>query len=337
MARWEAEQCVQLVLIQPWMETRDYRTEHAFRQKLEAYFRMAERAGMLTQGSLVLLPEHLGTWLVAVEEWPAVYEAETIAAAMRRIVATNLFDFVGSWRRARVGPHHVRPRSFARARAAIFLMKADRMWTTYRRAFRALAARYGVYVIAGSIVLPDTSGSLTNQSFLFTPQGQVHSLSRKAYPTRDEQTFVAAASPQAAGVWHLPQGRIAHLICADAWYPQPYGVLRKQRPDWVLVSAYIAGDSLLAQPWGGYDGFAAPPDVDPADVGVLTEGAAWRKYALEGRLARAGASCGAMVVLRGRLWDLGSDGQTFILKAGRTFAPPGCDSACILATCLECR
>ncbi len=323
--------CARLVLIQPWMEVRDYASAQAFRRKMEGYFAAADSAGLLSAGSVVVLPEHLGTWLVAADEWPSVFSAPTIEQAMERLVLTNLFDFLCAFRQIPPAPQP--------ARAAIFHMKADRMWQAYTGVFRALARRYGVHIIAGSIVLPDTllGGRLANLSFHFAPDARVAVLSRKAFPTADEQTFLAAAAPQHIGLLHLPQGKLAHLICADAWYPQAYAVLRKRKADWAIVSSFITGDGYLAQPWKGYDGYAAPPDVDADDPGRLTEGEAWRKYALEGRLASGGARCGAMVVLRGALWDLGSDGRSFLLRAGRRFAPDGCDSACIVATCLECR
>jgi hypothetical protein len=49
------------------------------------------------------------------------------------------------------------------------------------------------------------------------------------------------------------------------------------------------------------------------DVSHITEGEAWLKYALAGRLAQARAKVGMHVFLRGRLWDLSSDGHTIIV------------------------
>lgn len=56
-----------------------------------------------------------------------------------------------------------------------------------------------------------------------------------------------------------------------------------------------------------------PDDVDPKDVGRLTEGQAWLKYSLPGRLRSSGANWGLTVFLRGALWDLGSDGHTIVV------------------------
>ena len=43
-----------------------------------------------------------------------------------------------------------------------------------------------------------------------------------------------------------------------------------------------------------------------------TEGEAWRKYALAGRLAQSGARHGLNVFLRGSLWDMKADSGTAI-------------------------
>ena len=56
-----------------------------------------------------------------------------------------------------------------------------------------------------------------------------------------------------------------------------------------------------------------PADVDKRDVGRLTEGEAWLKYALAGRLASAGARHGLHVYFRGQVWDLGADGRTIYI------------------------
>lgn len=56
-----------------------------------------------------------------------------------------------------------------------------------------------------------------------------------------------------------------------------------------------------------------PADVDKRDVGRLTEGEAWLKYALAGRLMRAGARHRLHVFFRGQMWDLGADDHTIYI------------------------
>ncbi len=72
--------------------------------------------------------------------------------------------------------------------------------------------------------------------------------------------------------------------------------------------------------WQGYNGAAAPADVDPADIGRLTEGQANRKYALAGRIGRSGARCGINVCARGALWDMdGNDCPGSAICGGRVY------------------
>jgi hypothetical protein len=47
--------------------------------------------------------------------------------------------------------------------------------------------------------------------------------------------------------------------------------------------------------------------VHLSDVGQLSEGEAWRKYALAGRIELSGARAGINVFLHGVLWDVGDD------------------------------
>jgi hypothetical protein len=68
------------------------------------------------------------------------------------------------------------------------------------------------------------------------------------------------------------------------------------------------------------DGITAllPPRCDTVDVGKLTEGEAWRKYALAGRIALSGARAGINVFLHGQFWDAGDDsGQSLALGRDR--------------------
>ena len=50
-----------LIAIQPWMRTRDYRNATTLEHRLAGYFDAALDAGLLTPGSVVVLPEHVGT------------------------------------------------------------------------------------------------------------------------------------------------------------------------------------------------------------------------------------------------------------------------------------
>jgi hypothetical protein len=203
-------------------------------------------------------------------------------------------------------------------------MKAQRMAAVYHKTFSHLARVYQVTVVAGSIVLPAPTiadgtllpgdGQLFNVSVVYHADGRPDpQIVHKVHPITAERPFTAAASPYQLPIFDTPVGRLAILICADSWYSDVYAVLRQKGCDVVVVPNNLVPGGVWQQPWQGYDPGPAPADVDEADIGRLTEGEAWLKYALPGRLHNAGATHGLHVFLRGQMWDLASDGRTICI------------------------
>ena len=120
------------------------------------------------------------------------------------------------------------------------------------------------------------------------------------------------------------------LICADSWYPEPYRVLRSGNVDMVAVPSFLAHDNVWDRPWNGYDPARTPPDVEPGDVGRLSEGKAWLKYALASKLAGAGIEHGISVFLRGHMWDIGADGHTVVVHQGTVLEAEHVDGAALV-------
>ena len=132
-------------------------------------------------------------------------------------------------------------------------------------------------------------------------------LVKKVYLTEDEKGFVSPGSVADLPVYQTPAGRLAVLICADAWFPESYNVLRHKQAQIVVVPSYILGERSLRNTWAGYSGQPTPADVPQAVVGKISRHEAWRRYAFAGRFGASGARCGAMACLSGNLWDMGSD------------------------------
>jgi hypothetical protein len=308
-----------LLGIQPFMVPHDYASEETFYAKMDGYLGVALGRGWLDERTIVVLPEHVGTWLVAAGERARIYQASSVAVAMQTLVLSHPLSFASVL-------------SFAKAKDVVkyglFRMKAACMAETYQRVFSGLARTHAVTIVAGSIVLlsPEVSrgklvigdGELYNVSVVYGPDGSAHrDLVRKAFPIGAELPFTAPASVADLPVCDTPAGRLGVLICADSWYPPAYEVMTAKQADLVAVPSYLAPDGIWEQRWRGYDGAPAPADVDARDVAGITEGAAWLKYALAGRLAGVGITHGINVFLRGKLWDLGSDGHTIVVR-GRT-------------------
>jgi predicted amidohydrolase len=297
----------------------DYLSEAAFFAKLESYMDSVEAQGWLNPRTVLVFPEYIGTWLVITGEGRGVAQAQCLEEAMHRLAVRHLFSFI---------PRFLSAGEADRAAAALFRLKAERMAQVYQSVFSNLAQSYEVTVVAGSTVLPTPTvragqvrageGPLYGVSAVFDPEGRAYeALVRKAFPTGIERPFMAAAQIGDLPAFDTPAGRLGVLICADAWYPHSYARLETLDVDLIAVPSYIASKDAWAMPWRGYDGATAPQDVEPRDVGTITEGEAWRRYALAGRIDTSGARAGINVFLTGSLWDLGGDGQSLMVVDDR--------------------
>lgn len=315
-----------LLGIQPWMEPADYRSGLTFRQKLETYLQTAKDSGLIIpQKTIVILPEYLGTWLVVINEADRVYKARTIQEGLTAMVISNPVKF---WRTYRAVPDSV----VDKTKYAVFAMKARQMAYDYQLAFDMLAAQFEVTIVAGSILLPNPSvkngklvaenGPLYNISAVFHPGGQLDSqLVKKVFPITDELPFVCPSNPSDVPVFDTPVGKLGVLVCADSWNSPVYKTLKQKGATLLAVPSFSAGDSAWRASWKGYSGTETPADAR-ADIGKLTEGQAWLAHAMASRATpEAGITKGLNVFLRGKLWDLGSDGTTIILNN-----QPGVDS-----------
>jgi predicted amidohydrolase len=304
-----------LVAVQPWLETRHYQSAGHLLERLDGYMTAARGAGYLDDGSIVVFPEHVGTWLVAARAPRWSFSAATTGDAMTHLVLANPLPYLIALARSHEAD---------RSAAAIFRMRARRMAADYQSVFSTLAERYGVTVVAGSIVLPAPevdadgrlvpgNGPLYNTAAVFAPDGSLHSqLVRKVHPIPDEAGFTAAAEAGDIPVFDTPAGRLGVLVCADSWHPDVYATLAAGGAEIVAVPAFLQPSDTWEAPWGGYT-TGWPEDADRADAGRLSEAQAWMTYALAGRLDRAGARSGATAFLRGQLWDLGSDGANILV------------------------
>lgn len=295
-----------LIGIQPYMRTADYQSEEAFEQRLRVYFDQVADAGWISQRTVAVLPEHIGTWLVAAGESRAVYRASDSITAMRHLVLHHVPAFIRAF---------FRTREIDRTTAALFRMKSAEMARIYQAVFSRLAKYYRTTIAAGSILVESPrvidgkiqsgQGSLYNTAFVFHADGTVDRLiSAKIFPVESELPFVSCASIKDLPVFQTPAGMMAVVVCADSWYPEVYEHLNQHKVDIVVIPSAILPGSSWEQLWRGYSGFPAPKDVALKDVGHLTERQAWRKYAMLGRLAASGSRIGMNIFLYGELWDL---------------------------------
>ncbi len=327
-----------LVGVQPWLEQRHYQSAATLHGRLAAYLDEIRSELDAAPGSIIVFPEHAGTWLVAAGAPRAAFTAGTTGTAMTWLIAAHPLRFAAAW---------LRSSEDDRMAAAIFRMRADDMARDYQAVFGALAAEYGVTIVAGSIVLPEPriergtlragDGPLYNVSAVFHPDGSIDpQLVRKSHPIPSEAPFTAAGPVARLPVFDTPSGRLAVLICADSWHPDLYDRVRALDAAIMAVPAFLQPSHVWNQPWGGYT-TGWPDDADRSDQGRLTEGEAWQRYALAGRLGSGGAQAGMTAYLRGTLWDLGSDGANIAVAGTRIHASDALEGAALTLLPLDQR
>ncbi|EMJ49001.1 hydrolase, carbon-nitrogen family [Leptospira interrogans str. UT126] len=312
-----------LLGIQPWMYPIDYSNEINFSKKIQSYLEEASKKGYINPKTIVVFPEYLGTWFVVAGEKTSVVKSNKLEDSMRTLILSNPVSFIFNFFKAQ-GKDKIRD--------ALFRMKAEKMLSIYSNTFSGMAKKWGVTIVAGSILLPEPyilegkiqirNGALKNVSYVFLPDGRVAENSpEKIYPIEDEKPFVAASTLKNLKIIQSPMGKIGVLVCADSWYPEVYEIFKKQNVNFVVVPSYVAPDGAMSEVWKGYNGSKNPTDIRLEDVHRISEGEAWLKYALAGRILKSGATHGMNVFLRGSLWDLGSDGEIILVHRSmvRTF------------------
>ncbi|HFA48032.1 MAG TPA: carbon-nitrogen hydrolase [Bacteroidetes bacterium] len=314
-----------IVGVQPYMTNLDYQDENSFYKKLDYYMAQAKNKNWLRQNTTVVFPEHIASWLVAAGEKKSVYTADNIDAAMQIMVLSNLLNFLN---------YYFKSNADDPATDAVFQMKAKKMAQIYQSVFSRLARKYKTNIVAGSIFLPNPKimdnkliagkGPIYNMSAVFLPDGKIApALVKKKYPIGTELPF-CAKNENALPVYQLNSGKIGVAICADAWYGDIYSELNKNKASIFIAPSYSTGHKIWPAKWHGYDGATAPAEINKKDIENITLGRAWHKYTIK-RIGNTNIKTGIVVFLRGEIWDLGTDGHSFIYRNGNVISVPKTD------------
>ncbi|QKS81912.1 carbon-nitrogen hydrolase family protein [Pseudomonas bijieensis] len=309
-----------LLGIQPELFPTDYQSPERLHRKLAAYLQTARDLGFLNAKTVVVLPEHIGTWLMVGGEKDELYQATTLKEAMNWLAISNPLAFIRALASAQ-GDN--------RLDDAYLRMKAERMAHDYQALFGGLAKEFGITLVAGSIVLPEPSvsegelkigrGALYNSSLVFGSDGRpIGQPQRQRHPVFEQRDVLGANHPTVPQVIDTPAGRLGVLIGSDSWYPLHYRQLNDQGAQLIAVPAFIIGRDTWDKPWSGYKGLSTPSEVS-LKPGEVSEGQAWHRLTLTGQLPISQARGGVSVFLRGQFWDSGSAGQSFISHDGQHF------------------
>ncbi|NUT78156.1 carbon-nitrogen hydrolase family protein [Pseudomonas sp. C1C7] len=310
-----------LLGIQPELFPTDYQSPERLHRKLAAYLQKAQEQGLLNEKTIVVLPEHVGTWLMVSGEKDELYQAATLKEAMNWLAVSNPLKFVRALISAEGG---------SRLDDAHLRMKAKGMAKEYQALFGGLAKEFRVTLVAGSIVLPEPSvidgtlkigrGALYNSSVVFSRDGvPIGQPQRQMHPVFEQQDAIKANGEHTLNVVDTPAGRLGVLIGNDSWYPDNYRKLDELQARIVAVPAFVTGRGIWDQPWRGYKGSQAPASVS-LKAGELSEGQAWHRLTLTSQAPSSQAVAGMSVFLRGQFWDQSSAGQSFLTSNGQHFA-----------------
>ncbi|WP_420429277.1 hypothetical protein [Kordiimonas sp.] len=306
-----------VVGIEPVMEPLDYATAERFKAKISGYMDAARAKGWFTADTIVLLPEHLATWLIATDVGSRVYSAEGTTLPLLRLLASEpieaikslfIFDDGDPWA------------------AALFRSRAGVLSRNIEDVFGGLAKEYGVTLIAGSAALMTAGiydeglsyghGPIFNASFVFGPDGKpLEDAVRKSHPILAERGFITPFPAKAQPVFEGAGRKFSVLICADSWFNDTFEAGNKAESSLVLVPAFLTGAEWQA-PWGGYIGDQPEHDAWIVDIGQITEGEAWIKYAMPAKAKTYGVKDGMTVFLKGDLWGERGNGRALILEHG---------------------
>ncbi|MBV4457698.1 carbon-nitrogen hydrolase family protein [Pseudomonas sp. COR58] len=309
-----------LLGIQPELFPTDYQSTERLHRKLAAYLQQAQDQGLLNEKTVVVLPEHVGTWLMISGEKDELYQAATLPEAMNWLAASNPLQFARAWLSAR---------GDSRLDDAHLRMKSRDMAKDYQALFGGLAKEFRVTLVAGSIVLPEPSvidgqlkaggGALFNSSVVFGRDGApIGQPQRQMRPIFEQNETGPSQAPSPVTVVDTPAGRLGVLIGNDSWYPDNYRRLDEQGAQLVAVPAFVVGHGAWDLPWRGYQGADAPASV-PLKPGEVSEGQAWHRLTLTAQAPGSRAAAGISVFLRGQFWDKPATGQSFLSSNGQQF------------------
>lgn len=310
-----------LLGIQPELFPSDYSSTKRLHRKLAAYLQQAREHGLINDKTIVVLPEHVGTWLFAMDEKSQFYQATTIEEAMNWLAFSNPLLFLDALLHAR---------GESRLDDAHLRMKARSMAQDYQNVFGGLAREFGVTLVAGSIVLPSPevqdgqlhvgNGALYNSSVVFGRDGlPIGQPQRQLFPSWYQRGYIRSGKDAPLNVIETPAGRLATLIGIDSWYSDNYVRLNAAGAELIAIPAFVAGNGSWSQPWRNdkHEGLDLGPNP-------LSEGEAWRRLTLT---PISKAKAGISVFMRGQFWDQGSAGHSFASRGGQSVAEQSVSAA----------
>ncbi|MFW5697002.1 MAG: hypothetical protein ACOCX1_00405, partial [Fimbriimonadaceae bacterium] len=289
-----------VLALRPVLRNLDYRSEHILKKAVEPAFHVAKAEGLLDAKTIVVLPEYIGLFLYLANESMEVYETPKLHDALRLVLAKHKSLVWKGWFQSR------------KVLALLLQERSEPALGQYEGLLDDLACHFETNIVGGSTLAPHPEhgpGRFSN-ACLSIIEGRKH-WTYKRHPVKNElERLLVEAVDNSDEPLATPAGPLGISICADSWYPDQYDTW--QNAELIVNPGLIDAPGKWRSPWRGYDPGPDPADVDQNDKQSLTESEAWLKYALP---ARSPARLAVTTFLRGKLWDIQTDGHP-IVKLG---------------------
>ncbi|MGB9090868.1 MAG: nitrilase-related carbon-nitrogen hydrolase [Pseudomonas farsensis] len=316
-----------LLGIEPLLYPSDYQNLNRLHRKLSAYLEQAKAQGLVNPRTVVVLPEHVGTWLWARGEKKELYQVTQRREAWQWLELSNPVRY-GLAMLAATGDDR---RSDAHLR-----MKAAQMAADYQQVFGGLAREFDVTLVAGSIILPAPhvdngvllpgNGPLFNTSLVFNGQGLIIGQPQfQQYPDSEFRRYVQGGQQHKLQVLQTPAGRLGVLVGSDSWYPANVEQLAEQSVQLIANPVFLSGKQAWHTPWRG-NRHQPVADGLPLQRGEASEQDAWHHLT---RSAGGGLSS-MSVFMRGQFWEQAGDGQGFAHQGDALWAGSASNGARLL-------
>jgi len=200
--------------------------------------------------------------------------------------------------------------------AALYHLRAEKIWALYERAFQNAAQATRAYLFAGSIFSPlmgwepvrglhALGKAAYNLSLVVSPQGAVLGRIPKVNLTTHERMAFLSSGPLKPLCIQTRLGKIANLTCLDALH------------DELIELADAAGAWLVVQPSANAARWEGPWTGDARQ----REGDVWLREGLAKKLYnRENLRFGLNPMLNGQFYELHFEGRSGIYQAGQPLA-----------------
>lgn len=230
-----------VVGIEPHIRPQDFASARHLRARLSHYLNAARDNGFLQENTLVLMPGHIGTGLLAAGHKSRVLKANSVDAALVPVIARNLPSFAKNYY-IFDAPDKILAAT-VRSQSAIAA-------TALQDVFAGLAKEYKTTVIAGSVLLmtpgiyPDGltygHGPVFHTSFVFGPDGEpLVDAIRQIQPSPGEMSVAKPSLTEFLPVFSRGGVNYAVALGADASRDDVLDYLKRQQVEILLSPQFF--------------------------------------------------------------------------------------------------